>query len=73
MHCYHFLELSSELNTETERDRERNGVGGGRGGPQCILSRFKQAQNKRPVEVKVQGRQSVYNLAYSDASFTYFL
>lgn len=53
--------------------KQCRGVGGGRGGGLgCgrILSRFKQAQNKRPVERKVRGRQSVYNLAYCDSFFT---
>lgn len=45
-------------------------VGWGSEGWGCILSRFKQAQNKRPVERKVRGRQSVYNLAYCDSFFT---
>lgn len=52
LHCYHFLELSTELNKERQRKRESRGWVGGGGGPQCILSRFKQAQNKRPVEGK---------------------
>lgn len=55
-----------------QRESWGKGVEVGRGseGWGRILSRFKQAQNKRPVERKVRGRQSVYNLAYCDSFFT---
>lgn len=42
-----FLELSSLRETERQRESEREGRGG------WSLSKFKQAQNKRPVEAKV--------------------
>ena len=76
LHRYHFLELSSLRGTERETQRNRDSRGeerGGEAGRRCILSRFEQAQNKRPVEGEVWGRRSVYNPPYYDSSFTYFL
>lgn len=64
------VELSRAAGERAREEGSRRGGGLGWRGLGCIASRFKQAQNKRPVERKVRGRQSVYNLAYCDSFFT---
>lgn len=62
--------LSSAAGEGAREEGSGRGGGLGLGGLGCTVSRFKQAENKRPVERKVRGRQSVYNLAYCDSFFT---